>query len=215
VTGYDLLSGWGSPNGSGLINLLAPVAGGTTPQTITFTTSAPSSAAYNSQFTVAATASSGLAVTFTSSGSCSNSGATYTMTAGSGTCSVIANQSGNTTYAVAPTVTQTTNATLATQTITFTTSAPASAAYGTHFTVAATGGASGNSLVFTKRWIVQQFWRDLHDDERRGNVFGDCESGGQCELLRGSAGHTDHERDSGQSDYNVHDERTGQRSLRH
>ena len=34
-----ICTGWGSPNGSGLINLLAPAAGGTTPQTITFTTS--------------------------------------------------------------------------------------------------------------------------------------------------------------------------------
>ncbi|MGA2967452.1 MAG: S53 family peptidase, partial [Terriglobales bacterium] len=68
-TGFDLITGWGSPNGSGLINLLAP-AGGLTTQTITFTTNAPSSAVYNSQFTVAATASSGLTVTFTSSGGC-------------------------------------------------------------------------------------------------------------------------------------------------
>ena len=64
-------------------------------QTITFTTNAPANAAYGSQFTVAATASSGLTVMFTSSGSCSNSGATYTMTSGTGTCSVIANQAGD------------------------------------------------------------------------------------------------------------------------
>lgn len=37
------------------------------PQTITFTTNAPPSAAYGSSFTVAATASSGLPVVFTSS----------------------------------------------------------------------------------------------------------------------------------------------------
>jgi len=30
VTGYDLLSGWGSRTGAASINLLAPVAGGTT-----------------------------------------------------------------------------------------------------------------------------------------------------------------------------------------
>jgi hypothetical protein len=46
-------------------------------QAITFTTSAPGSAAYNSSFTVAATGgASGNAVTFTSSGACSNIGAT-------------------------------------------------------------------------------------------------------------------------------------------
>jgi kumamolisin len=147
ITGYDLCTGWGSPNGSGMINLLAPT-GGQTAQTITFTTNAPSSAAYNSQFTVAATASSGLAVSFTSSGSCTNSGATYTMTSGAGSCSVIANQAGNSSYSAAPTVTQTTTATTASQTITFTTNAPSSAAYNSQFTVAATA-SSGLSVAFT------------------------------------------------------------------
>ena len=118
-------------------------------QTITFTTSPPASAAYKTTFTVAATASSGLAVTFTSSGSCTNSGATYTMTSGTGTCSVIANQAGNSNYSAAPQVTKTVTATLAAQTITFTTSPPATAAYKTSFTVAATGGASGNAVTFT------------------------------------------------------------------
>ncbi len=118
-------------------------------QTITFTTNAPASKVYNGSFTVAATASSGLAVTFTSAGSCSNSGATYTMTSGAGTCSVIANQAGNANYSAAAQVTETTNATLASQTITFTTPAPASAGYGNSFTVVANGGGSGNSLVFT------------------------------------------------------------------
>ncbi len=116
-------------------------------QTITFSTNAPASAVYNSNFTVAATASSGLAVVFTSSGSCTNSGATYTMNAGTGTCSVIANQPGNGTYSPAPTVTQTVGATLAPQTVMFTENAPASAAYGSSFTVAATA-SSGLAVVF-------------------------------------------------------------------
>ena len=85
----------------------------TTSQTVTFTTPPPASAAYGSSFTVAATASSGLAVTFTSSGSCSNSGATYTMTASSGTCSVTANQAGNSVFLAATPVTDSTNATQA------------------------------------------------------------------------------------------------------
>ncbi len=119
------------------------------PQTITFTTNPPSTAAYKSSFTVAASASSGLAVTFTSAGSCTNSGAAYTMTSGTGTCSVIANQAGNSNYAAAAQVTKTVTATPAAQTITFTTSPPTSAAYKTNFTVAATGGASGNPVTFT------------------------------------------------------------------
>jgi phosphotransferase system HPr-like phosphotransfer protein len=119
-------------------------------QTITFTTSPPASAAYKSTFTIAATGGgSGNAVTFTSSGACSNSGATYTMTSGTGTCSVIANQAGNANYAAATQVTKTVSATLVAQTITFTTNPPASAAYKATFTVAATGGGSGNAVTFT------------------------------------------------------------------
>ncbi|MGB9235627.1 MAG: protease pro-enzyme activation domain-containing protein, partial [Terriglobales bacterium] len=143
-TGFDLITGWGSPNGSGLINLLAPAAGGTTPQTITVTPAPPSSAAYQSTFGVAATASSGLAVAITTSGSCTGSGtssATITMSSGTGTCSVIFNQAGNATYAAAPTVTDTTTATTLSQTISWTTAPPASAAYYSTFNVAATASS--------------------------------------------------------------------------
>jgi len=67
-----------------------------------------------------------------------------------------------------------TNATQASQTITFTTSAPASAAYGTNFTVVALWRESGNSPGLSSQcWIVQQLGRDLHHDERCGDVFGD------------------------------------------
>jgi hypothetical protein len=63
-------------------------------------------------FTVAATGGgSGNPVTFTSSGVCTNVGATYTMTNSTGTCSVIANQAGNMNYSAAPQVSQTVNAT--------------------------------------------------------------------------------------------------------
>ncbi len=80
-------------------------------QTITFTTNPPASASNKSSFTVAATGGgSGNAVIFTSSGACSNSGATYTMTSATGTCSVIANQAGNSNYAAATTVTKTVTA---------------------------------------------------------------------------------------------------------
>jgi sugar lactone lactonase YvrE len=117
-------------------------------QTITFTTNAPASAAYNSIFTVAATASSGLAVTFASAGSCGNSGANYTMISGTGNCSVIATQAGNSMYAPAQ-VSETVTAVPLTQAITFTTPAPPTAKSGDSFTVAATGGASGNPVTFT------------------------------------------------------------------
>lgn len=98
------------------------------PQTITFSTNPPASAAHNSQFTVAASASSNLPVAYTSSGSCTNSGATYTITGSTGTCSVIVNQAGNSQYLAAPQVTETVSATPVNQTISFSTNAPASAA---------------------------------------------------------------------------------------
>jgi hypothetical protein len=62
---------------------------------------------------------------------------------------VIANQAGNVDYAAAPPVTETVNATKASQAITVTTPAPPSAAFGQSFTVAATGGGSGNAVTYT------------------------------------------------------------------
>jgi hypothetical protein len=87
-----------------------PILPSSAAQTITFTTLPPATAAYKSSFKVVATASSGLPVTFTSAGVCSNVGATYTMTNSTGTCSVFANQAGSTTYAPAPQVTKTVTA---------------------------------------------------------------------------------------------------------
>jgi hypothetical protein len=86
-------------------------------QAITFTTSAPASAGENTMFTVAATAPGGT-VLFTSSGACTNSGATYTTSSSAGTCSVIANQAGNGNYAPAPTVTQSVSVTAPSVTVT-------------------------------------------------------------------------------------------------
>ncbi len=91
-------------------------------------TNIPANAAYGSSFTVGATGgASPNPVTFTSYGSCSNSGATYTMTSGTGTCSVIANQTGDTNYSAAPQLTQTVNASTAALTIT---ASSATVAYG-------------------------------------------------------------------------------------
>jgi phospholipase C/sugar lactone lactonase YvrE len=117
-------------------------------QTITFSTNAPASAVYNSNFTVAAIASSSLPVVYSSAGACTNSGATYTVTSGIGTCSVVANQSGNNNYIAALQVTQTVSATPATQTIAFSASAPANASYNSNFTVVATA-SSNLPVVYT------------------------------------------------------------------
>jgi hypothetical protein len=139
----------GNSNYSAASQVTKSVTATVAAQTITFTANAPSTAAYKSSFTVVATASSGLAVAFTSSGTCTNAGATYTMTSSSGACSVIASQAGNSNYSAAPKVTQAVTATVAAQTIIFTTNAPSTAAYKTTFTVAATGGGSGNAVTFT------------------------------------------------------------------
>ena len=66
-------------------------------------------------------------MTFTSAGVCTNSGATYTMTSGTGTCSVIANQAGNSNYAAAPKSSRRSTRPDCLADITFTTNAPASA----------------------------------------------------------------------------------------
>jgi hypothetical protein len=89
-------------------------------QAINVTTHAPSSAVYNTSFSVAATGgNSGNPVTFSSGGSCSNTGATFTMTSGTGTCSVKYDQAGDSNYNAAPQVTESVNAQKAGQTITF------------------------------------------------------------------------------------------------
>jgi len=71
-------------------------------QTITVNTNAPASAINGSNFTVAATASSGLPVSYSSSGACTNVGADFTMTSATGTCTVMYDQAGDASYNPAP-----------------------------------------------------------------------------------------------------------------
>jgi hypothetical protein len=80
-------------------------------QAITVTKHAPSSAVLGSKFAVAAIGGgSGNAVTFSSGGACSNSGATFKMTSATGICTVRYDQAGNNNYSAAPEVTETVNA---------------------------------------------------------------------------------------------------------
>jgi len=119
-------------------------------QTITFTSTAPSNAVYNGSYTVAATASSALAVTFGSSTPtvCTVSASTVSFV-GVGTCTVAANQAGNANYLAAAQATQTFTVGQASQTISFTSTAPSNPVYfGPTYTVSATGGASGNPVTF-------------------------------------------------------------------
>ena len=123
-------------------------------QTITFTSTAPAGAAVGgATYTPGATATSGLAVTFTidasSSSVCSISGGAVSFTA-VGTCTIDANQAGNANWIAAPQKQQSFTVAKGSQTITFTSTAPAGAAVGgATYTVNATGGGSGNAVTFT------------------------------------------------------------------
>ena len=117
-------------------------------QTISVTTHAPANAAYNSSFDVAATAPGG-AVSFSSSGSCTNAGGHFTITSGTGICTVKYDQAGNGNYNAAPQATESVNAQKANQTILVTLHAPGTAVYNTGFSVAADGGGSGNPVTFS------------------------------------------------------------------
>jgi hypothetical protein len=100
-------------------------------QTILITTHAPTSAAYNSSFTVAATGgASGNPVVYSASGACTNVGAVFTMTSVTGTCVVHYNQAGNAGYEAAAEVTEVVNAAKLAQVITFTSTAPVGATVG-------------------------------------------------------------------------------------
>src|SRR5204863_463735 len=113
--------------------------------TVTFT-GAPASAAYLSSFTVTSTTNSSASPLYTSSGGCSNIGATYTMTSGTATCAATVTWAPDVDYNGA-TLGQSTTATKIDPTVTFT-GAPASAAYLSTFTVASTTNSSA-SPVYT------------------------------------------------------------------
>jgi alpha-tubulin suppressor-like RCC1 family protein len=74
-------------------------------QTVGFTSSTPASPKVGGSYNPVASATSGLAVTFSASGACSFSGSTVSFTA-TGACTVKANQAGNGTYKAAPEATQ-------------------------------------------------------------------------------------------------------------
>ena len=127
--------------GSGTITQIVNPAS----QHITVTTYPPSDAAYGSSFTVVASASSGLPVTFSLLGTdCSVSNVTptsalYTMGTKAGPCTVTLAQAGNNDYQPVPTITENTTAVVAPlkRTVSFTALAPATAAYQSTFTVTA------------------------------------------------------------------------------
>ena len=127
----------------------------TSPQTISFTTAAPGAASTGGSYTPAASASSGLPVTYavapTSAGVCVLSGGVVSFV-GTGTCRVLADQAGNASYDPASQTSQSFGVSpppLALQTIGFTSPAPSAAVYGgTPYVVAATA-SSGLPVAFS------------------------------------------------------------------
>ena len=124
-------------------------------QAINFTSSVPAHATYGGPtYAVAATgggSGNDVIVTIDSSATsvCSISVATVSFT-GVGLCVINANQAGNTNYDAATQVQQSFAVGQAAQTISFTSTAPASATYGgAAYTVSATGGASGNPVTLS------------------------------------------------------------------
>ncbi len=150
-------------------------------QTITVTTSAPLNAAYNSSFTVVATASSGLPVSYNAVGSCTNAGSTFTMTSSTGTCTVQYDQPGDADYNPAPQVAQAVNAQKANQTISVTIAAPANAAYNSDFTVAATA-SSGLPVVYSASGVCTNV----------GATFTMTASTGTCQVQYNQAGNANY-----------------------
>ncbi len=122
-------------------------------QTISVSVYPPSTAAYGSNFTVVATASSGLPITYglISGSDCANSSGTYTVGTRAGNCTVTLSQPGNNDYVAVGPITESTTRVIAPQkrTVSFTTPAPATAAYQSIFTVTAQSQSPNDTSVPT------------------------------------------------------------------
>jgi len=137
-TGTVTYNAAGDANYNAAPTLTTTVNAAKADQAITIVTPSPASAIYNTTFTVGATASSGLAVAYTSTAPLTNTtGATFKMTSGVGTGVLTYSQAGNDNYNAALSLTADVAAAKANQAITIVTPSPASATYNTTFTVAA------------------------------------------------------------------------------
>jgi hypothetical protein len=140
-----------NPGGTSTATVTIPV--GKANQTISFTSTAPTDAKVGgATYTVTATATSGLTVTFTidaaATSVCSIVGSTVSFI-GAGTCVVKADQAGDTDYNPAPQVQQSFLVGKGDQTISFTSSPPATPTVGgATYTVTATA-TSGLAVTFT------------------------------------------------------------------
>lgn len=127
---------------------------GTTPQTISFTSTPPSTPIVGGSYAAsAAGGASGNPVTLTidsssTSGCTIDSSGNVTFAAPLGTCIIDANEPGDTTYAPA-TAEQTIDVAGIPQTISFTSTPPTAPAIGSTYDLSASGGASGNAVTFS------------------------------------------------------------------
>ncbi len=125
-----------------------------TTQTVSFTSNPPSPAEYGGSYTPAASASSGLPVSFSidpssATGACALDSSTGVVSfTGVGNCVIDANQAGNATYLQATQVQQSVTISQATQTVSFTSSPPSPAVAGSSYTPAATA-SSGLPVSFS------------------------------------------------------------------
>lgn len=105
---------------------------------------------------VASGGNSGNPVVFTTTtpAICGVTGSTLNI-AGAGACVIRANQAGNANFTAAPQVTRNVTIVRAAQTITFTQPGPDPQPFGTTFPIAATGGGSGNPVVFSSTNIAR------------------------------------------------------------
>ena len=123
-------------------------------QSISFTSTAAPATHVGSTYAVAATGGgSGNAVVFSidasSNGRCSLANPNVVTFLTTGPCQINADQAGSTAYAAAATQSQIVTPGKSPQTITFTSAAPLAAKMADSYTVAATGGASGNAVSFS------------------------------------------------------------------
>ncbi len=144
---------WFTNNGDGSGNSIGRITPPAS-QTIAFTSTPLSPAVYGGSYPPVATSSSGLPVTFTidtasTAGACKINGSGVVSFTGVGTCIIDANQAGNADWLPAPQVQQSFTIGQAPQTITFTSTPPASPAFGSTYTVSATA-TSGLSVTFTR-----------------------------------------------------------------
>lgn len=141
----------------GTVTQLLSIAKGT--QTLSFTSVPPSSVSVGDTYSVVATGgASGEGITFSidssSSSICSITNTTVTFAA-AGTCVINANQTGSVDYEAAAQVQQTVDVDKITQIITFTSVAPTDAKAGDTYTPTATGGASGNPVIFSVAGVTK------------------------------------------------------------